>query len=187
MKTPRRHVLDRPAQVRAASSPTAQRLLGAVERTGPCSAAELEEHIGLPRASLYYHLNRLARVGVLRRTTRTTETGRSESLWEVPGEELEVISTGSPRFDREVARSGRGILALATRLYSAAVGRMPRPTQRARRRNVLVQVQARLAPQALAEVHRRLDELAAYVAEQDDPSREFACFTGVLSPAPRER
>jgi hypothetical protein len=44
-------------------------------------------------------------------------------------------------------------------------------------------VQRRLSPAALAEVNRRLEELATYVADQDDPDQgRFSCLTLALSP-----
>ena len=184
-KQPSACVLSKASQVRAASSPTAHRLLGALERLGPVSVRELSEQLGLPAASLYYHLHRLVEAQVLRATERHTPGQRKETLYALRGKEVVVRSDAHRTVAAEVARSGAGMLRLAARLYAAAVGALPKPKGRARRRNVLIQVQGRLKPAALAEVNRQLESLARYVAEHDDPKQpQFSCLTLALSPTP---
>ncbi len=182
-------VLSRPAQVRAASSPTAHRLLGALERLGPASVRELAEQVGMAPASLYYHVRRLVEVGVVRAAGERATDRRPETLYELAGGgEVELRGGGSRRVAEEVARAGRGMLRLAARLYAEAAGERQPDRPRGRRRNVLVQAQGRLSPAALAEVNRRLEDLAAYVAEQDDPERDgMSCLTLALSPVRRAR
>ena len=73
------------------------------------------------------------------------------------------------------------------RTVRTAVKALPAPRSPSRRRNVLIQVQGRLSPEALVEANRRLEELATFVAEQDDESREgFTCLTMAMSPAAKQ-
>lgn len=180
-------VLTRPAQVRAAASPTAHRLLGALERLGPSSVRELAEQLGMAPASLYYHVRRLEKAGVLRAKEQRATGKRPETVFELPGKEVILRGELSPAMAGEVARAGQGMLRLAARLYAAATRKRRAPRPRTRRRNVLIQVQGRLAPDALAEVNRRLEDIAQYVAEHDDPERNgFSCVTLALSPLDRQ-
>ncbi|GJM20624.1 MAG: hypothetical protein DHS20C15_05390 [Planctomycetota bacterium] len=161
----------------------AHRLLGALERLGPSSARELGLHLGCPPASLYYHLHRLRQAGVLQSETRARSGQRSETVFALRGRELVIRAGKSRRASAELARSGRGLLRLAARLYAAAAERLPAKRGRPRRRNLLIQTQARLSPADLAELERRLEEAAAFMAERDDPSRDgFHCLTVALSP-----
>ena len=186
-RRPARHVLDAPAQLRATSSPLAHRLLGALERLGPSTARQLGAQLERPPASLYYHLNRLAECGVLETETREVAGQRPETLFALAGRELVIRGDGSPAVGAELARSGRGLLRLAARLYAAAAERLGPTRARSRRRNLLIQTQARLSAADLAEVERRLEDVATYMAERDDSRRApFHCLTVSLSPTTLE-
>jgi DNA-binding transcriptional ArsR family regulator len=62
--------IDRPAQVRALISPTRQEIVDVLEAAGPCSIARLAELLHRPPDSLYFHVRRLLKVGLIIETER---------------------------------------------------------------------------------------------------------------------
>lgn len=76
------------AQVRALTSPARQEIVDALVSGGPCSIAELATHTGRAPDSLYFHVRRLIKVGlIVEREARTTGK-RPAAVYDVPGRPL---------------------------------------------------------------------------------------------------
>ena len=58
-------ILHAPAHLRALHTPARQEIVDTLDAAGPCSVARLAELIGRPADSLYHHLRRLVRVGLV--------------------------------------------------------------------------------------------------------------------------
>jgi DNA-binding transcriptional ArsR family regulator len=70
-------------QIRTLSSPIRQDILDAVTAIGPCSVSELAAAIGRRPDSLYYHVRRLVKVGLIREEP-DGGAGRGELRLDVP-------------------------------------------------------------------------------------------------------
>src|SRR5436190_2021792 len=101
--------LSSPAQVRALESPRRQEIVDALAALGASSVAELADHLGRPADSLYFHVRKLLKVGVIREL-ELRKSGRHE--WAVY-----ALHTRSARvrYDGAPARSIQRVVAGAVR------------------------------------------------------------------------
>ncbi len=186
-------VLSLPAELRAVRSAAAHQVISVMERVKRATVAELAVHVGLPAGSLYYHVRRLEAVGVLLEGEKRSTGGRHEVVYELAGSEVVLDTSRSDKsFVAELARTFRSRLRALERAYVAAVER------RAAARGVrgrgrpqgpsLHQHQARLGPRQRAELERRVEELAAFLVEHDDPRRrDFTHLTVAVVPLERDQ
>ena len=72
-------------QIRALASPPRQAIVDALEALGPCSAYELGEVLGRTSDRLYYHLQILKRVGIVRSCRERNRAGRLQERFDLPG------------------------------------------------------------------------------------------------------
>lgn len=181
-------VLDRPDQLRAVASPVAHQIVAVMERLGRGTVAELAEHTGVEAGSLYYHVRRLRKVGVLLEHGRRSTGGRQEVVYELAGSEVVLDPRKrSPGFLKELARSVRARLRYLERTYLDALGR--RGTMRSGRgRNLSLHThRVRLGLQDRAELYRRLEELEAFLFERDDPGgKSFVDVTIAVVPVAKK-
>lgn len=171
-------------QIRALAGPLQNQIVGTLERVGPSTAKELAVHVGVAPESLYYHLRKLKRAGLLLVTGRRPTSRRPEAVYALPGRELVLDATGKGSGLLEAAAAlQRSLLGLATRLYERAL-RSGKSVRRGAKRNLcVIQVQGRLRPAKLAELNRRLEDVAEFVAENDDPGQAgFVSVTISMSP-----
>lgn len=171
-------------QIRALSGPVQHQIVATLERVGPSTAKELAGHIGLAAESVYYHLRKLKRAGLLVETDRRPTSRRPEAVYALPGSELVLDSSGGGAgVLAAMAGFQRSLMTTATRLYERALS-AGELVQRGKRRNLcVIQVQGRLRPAQLGELNRRLEDIAEFVAEHDDASHDqFLSVTISMSP-----
>ncbi len=83
------HVLVRTAeQVRALAGPLPHRITAVMERLGPCTVREVAEAIGEKPETLYYHVRRLHRLGLLCERGQRRSGSNTQAVYELPGREL---------------------------------------------------------------------------------------------------
>lgn len=172
------------AQVRAISGPTQHRLLSALERLGLCSVAELARATGLPAESIYYHIRRFERVGIVRRVGHRETTRHPESVFELNARSVEIDATNdTPAYRRAVAKMIASLLRMAARAYEAALDRgTARWSGRYRNANVH-QLFVRIPKRHLADAHRLIDELFDDLrALDDDGVTDWTTVTLVACP-----
>ncbi len=180
---PRQLILTRPGQIRALTAPLAHRVVAAFERMGPATIAEVADTIGAPPESLYYHVRRLSRAGILIEAERRDTGGRPEIVWEIPGREVAFDhTTNDPDFLDALCRAADALLRLASRTYHAAV--RSGASRRGRRRTLMLQQHAvRLRARDLEELNNRLEEIADFIAEHDaGPGTPMISLTMVMAP-----
>lgn len=134
MPAPRKRLLG-PSQWAALRHPRRLEVMVNMEALAPCSIAELAASMDCRPASLYRHVQTLARAGLLRQAGRKSVGRRWASLYELGA------SCGMAHFD---APTGRGL-----REHGELVLALSRPAGRAYMRGVLAQ---RGAPQDLAKL-----------------------------------
>ena len=72
-------------QIRALSSPARQAIVDAIESVGPCTANDLGQILGRASDRLYYHLQILKKVGLVRSRRHRNRSGRLEERFDLPG------------------------------------------------------------------------------------------------------
>jgi len=173
-------------QLAALASPGREDIIDAVDAIGPCSVAQLARFIGRSRHGLYYHVQALARSGLLLEARTARAATRVATRYDVPGHPVVV------RYDLSSPAARRAVMAIGrTRLRSAARGfvRACRPRaavlagpQRelwvARRKGWLTRVQVR-------EANRLLLRLLRLLRHEGDAARSATrCFEFTFALAP---
>jgi DNA-binding transcriptional ArsR family regulator len=111
-------------QFRALASPVRGEIVDMVDLLGPATIAEIASALGRPADSLYYHLRRLLRVGLLvQRGTRNVD-GHESAVYDVPGRPMPLRYGHSQREHiLALVRSVAGMLRLAERDFRLAFDR----------------------------------------------------------------
>jgi DNA-binding transcriptional ArsR family regulator len=110
-------VIDRPAAIRLLASPLRQAMMDAVAAEGPLSVAELSRRLRRPADRLYYHVKRLAAVGLL--VDSNGDGSRSETRFDVPGRPMYIrYLPHSSANRRAVVRVVEGMLRAARRDFA---------------------------------------------------------------------
>jgi DNA-binding transcriptional ArsR family regulator len=112
-KSNRFHPIDRPAQLRALASPLRQELLDVLEASGPCSIGELAAPLGRAPDSLYFHVRRLQKVGLVVEVERRAVGRHTVAIYDVAGRPLRIDRTKARPAELQAVVAG--ILRLATR------------------------------------------------------------------------
>ncbi len=92
------------ATLRALSSPLRMEILQAFSPEGRLTVAELAERLSRPRGSLYYHVRKLTKIGVLVEVEQRPVGRKYESVYEIVSDRIAIGSDPS---------SGQGNKALA--------------------------------------------------------------------------
>lgn len=187
-RKPIRFIVRDPRQVQALSGPLPQRLISAFERLGRCTVADLADAIDEPVASLYYHVRKFERVGLIRAAGTRGEGQRAEAVYEFPGRELVFDHANESEVYVTALGKAVGSLArIAERAYRAALGhRQSRRTGRLRN-HMLQQHYARLSNADLAELNRRLEDIATFIRERDHPdATRWITLTMLMAPLLRK-
>ena len=157
-------------QMEALASPVRHQIHLAMEMLGACSVNELAERMGRVPETLYYHVRRLEKVGILKQVGRRAGGGREEAIYELGAKRVRVDpKQTSPRFLKAMAKGCGSLLRFAQKSFERAL------EARAERRFVpkrslrIEQVAVRLSVRNLAELNKRLDSLQEFLAVTDEP------------------
>ncbi|GJM44543.1 MAG: hypothetical protein DHS20C21_13850 [Gemmatimonadota bacterium] len=159
------------AQLRAISSPLAHRIVGAMEHLDRATVPEIAEFIGAPAGSLYYHVRKMKSVGLLRQVAQQETARRSRAIYQLSGREVSVDVPSLSRAGlRELHRNRRIMLRFAERSLEDGARRAqassgPSPGA------CLIQRHVRLGRRDVVELNRRLEALAAWVADRTPPRK----------------
>ena len=151
---------------------------------GACSVNELAERMGRVPETLYYHLRRLKKVGIVEQVGRRVGTGREEAIYQLKAKRLQVDpSQSSPRFLKAMAKGCGSLLRFAQRSFERALeARADRGTSPKRSLRI-EQTTVRLSAGNLAELNKRLDSLSSFLNDADEPS-EQKMYVITLATAP---
>jgi DNA-binding transcriptional ArsR family regulator len=179
-------------QFNALASPIRGEIIDVVELLGPLTVAEIASVLGRPADSLYYHVRKLLRVGLLvERETRRTR-GRESAVYDVRGRPMPLrYGDGQRGHIQALIKSIAGMLRLAERDFRAAFGAgLVRSS--GRRRNV---VHSRaLGWYTDQEIHRMRSRIQDVIAEfressrhRDEEKRPYALTTVMVPLEDRRR
>ncbi len=157
------------AQMEALASPIRHQIHLAMEMLGPCSVNELAERMGRVPETLYYHVRRLEKVGILVKVGTRDAGTREEAIYQLKAKRLRVDPRQtSPRFLKAMAKGCGSLLRFAQRSFERAL------EVRAERRTVpkrslrIEQVAVRLSARNLAVLNDRLDGLQEFLSDADE-------------------
>jgi transposase-like protein len=119
---PTRMLVDQPEQLAALTSPVRLELLELFGIWGPCAVANVAQQMGRAPDSLYYHVRKLAKVGLLEEVGRQRKAHRFEAIYRLPAEELELPRKAStPGARRSTNKAIDAVLRLAGRELKLAL------------------------------------------------------------------
>jgi DNA-binding transcriptional ArsR family regulator len=113
-------IRDRSA-ARAIVAPLRQDIVDALDAAGPCSIAELAELLGRPADSLYFHLRKLEKVGLIVEVERRREGRHVFRVYDVPGHPM-TLRYAPPIRAADLAGIARSAFRAATKDFAGAVG-----------------------------------------------------------------
>ncbi len=176
-------------QVETLASPIRQEIVDLVQATGPCSIARMGELLGRAADSLYFHIRKLERVGLLIHAGTQSRGRRAEALYDVPGELfLDYDLKSSPSQER-LGRTVAAMLRLAHRDFENACDSKDSVPNGARRNLWGARMKAWLNQRELQEVRGHLEAISRLMSRsrQSRNSRLHA-VTFVLNPlSPQSR
>ncbi len=158
-----------PAQREAITqSPARLEVIDAMSEIGPCSVAELARELGRSPQSLYYHLEIMVAVGLLRQTGSRKAGKRDEALYDMVSDHYRLAGSGDAAEDvrRTLLRFNSTVFKLTERNYRDAVTHgLPRRVDQ--RENIYLRRQrGRLSDENLARFYELLEEMGALLAAE---------------------
>lgn len=179
-------LIDSPAMLRALNSPVRQEIVDAFVAAGPCTIAELAHHLGRASDSLYFHVKRLAEVGLLVERDSRRDGRHVASVYDVPGRPIRIRyragSQGAARA-RSIDSVVQGAIRLGARDFSRAVASGSASTE-GRGRNLWGgRAKGWVDEHDLAELNTLIERASAILhGGRPGPGRRPASFTFVLAP-----
>ena len=155
-------------QMETLASPVRHQIHLAMEMLGPCSVNQLAERMGRVPETLYYHVRRLEKVGIIKQVGSHTVGARDEAIFQLQSKRLRVDpSQTSPRFLRAMAKGCGSLLRFAHRSFEQALDRKAERRVILKRSLRIEQVAVRLSMQNLAELNKRLDSVQEFLSDAD--------------------
>ena len=88
--TDRIYKVKEPKRLRLLVSQLRQEILDIVRARRDCSAAEIAYDLAVPHDTIYYHLRKLVRAGLLVQRGKRAAIRRHEAYYSIPGDELQI-------------------------------------------------------------------------------------------------
>jgi len=176
--------ISRPEDIRALASPMRQRVVDRVEALGPCTVRELASSLDVAADSLYYHVRRLQRIGLLSVAERRNGNGRLEALLRVRRYHI-AYDLARPRNARAVQDVGRTIVRQSQRDFALGVSH-PRATPRGPLRNLwALRLEASLGAHDLRRINGHLAAILKVLRRSRRAAPEgLTAVSWVLAPIP---
>jgi DNA-binding transcriptional ArsR family regulator len=177
--------IQKPAQLEALKSPARMEILSAVDGLGDCTAAELASALGRTQSSLYFHLGKLAKVGLLLR-----KEGERGAIFRTPPGSLELgYDPHDARHLSSMLEGAAAILRAAERALRSALESGAARVRGSRRDTTLQSQRAFLGADELRAVNEHVNEIER-IFDQAKGARagRLVSFTACLAPvAPKEQ
>ncbi|MCP5020883.1 MAG: helix-turn-helix transcriptional regulator [bacterium] len=186
MKTQQKHLSLGPEAIVELFNPARLEIFESLQVTGPASAAELARRLGRRVDTLYYHLKKLQRIGVVAvsREEGGQGPGRIGVLYRLVAMSVTMkLDLTSPTAREAWAKGSSAVLRLADRDVRAAL-ESPDARPEGPRRNLIVRrYRARLTPAELKKANSHIQELQELFTSRSGSSKgKFHVITTVLTP-----
>jgi len=176
-------------EIEALIAPERQEIVDGLAALGPASIAELAQHLGRAPDSLYYHVRKLERVGLVEQRGVRGEGVRAEILYATPAPRVVLDwEPATPRERSSLMRLVGSLLRITERDLAAAFEAGIARFRRGPRRNAWGgRVKGRLTREELLLVRGHVEaitELVSGSGERDPGHRagDLFAFTFVLTP-----
>ena len=171
-------MVRRPAELRALRSPVRQQLTTILNLRGPCSVGELAQHMGRSAESLYYHVQKLVRAGLVTLKEERPTARRPEAVYELVAPGILVDpKQRSAAFLAELGELYGSVLRKTARDLTRTLERDRHLGPEQQRHSALLFYEARLKPASLKKLRRMLFEVVDFLAQEDDPEGELHSVT----------
>lgn len=121
-RRPRLYPIRDPRQIEALATPARQEVIDALQVNGPCSVAELAASLGRAPDSLYYHVRKLEKVGLIVPAGARTSGAREEILYDTPASRVAIdVEPETPEQKKSLMRLVSSALRMAERDLRAAL------------------------------------------------------------------
>jgi len=178
--------IDRPAQLQALASPLRQELFDVLESAGPCSIAELAQRLARAPDSLYFHVRRLLKVGLLVEHERRQEGRHAFVVVDVAARPMRIDR--SKARDKDMQAVVSGILRLAARDFRRGLRHAGSQAQGPARNHASARVRGWVDAPRLARANELLEELGQLLRSgRPGPGCEPVALAWVLAPVPGRR
>lgn len=178
--------IDRPGQLRALASPLRQELLDVLEAAGPSSIADLAARLGRAADSLYFHVRRLLKVGLVVAVAPSRRGRHTAARYDVVGRPLRIDRAKARPADQHAIVGG--ILRLAGRDHRRALGHAHTVTAGPGRNHWGGRARGWLNARELATANTLLERLVALVRDgRPGKGRQPIALSWVLAPTPPGR
>ena len=185
MTRPSKHLIVRPAEIRALASPVRTEIVSLMENRGVLSVREMAAHLGMATESLYYHVNALAKLGLLVETGRRAGTTRPEALYALCADRVYVDwENRKPAYRAALKKAVRIAHRLSERVTQAAVDDAACPMNSPDAGARFQQECVFLDEERLRQLMDKLLEIDRFLAEHQDPKAEHA-YVITVAVAPR--
>ena len=183
MAPPKPFAISDRRQLEALASPARQEIIDALQALGPATVAEIAAELNRAPDSLYYHLRRLKKVGLVLAADPREDGIRPEMVYDLPGRPMRIEYGTTPAVRRAIGRTVSGVLRLADRDFQAALEQ----ARRAERGPHDLLTGGRLKAWLTDEKIDRLQELLAEIDDLMDtatktPDSRLVALTRVLVP-----
>jgi len=169
-------------QLAALAAATRQEVVDVLAQLGTVSVGELATALGRPADALYFHLRALVRAGLVRRAGHRSRPRGKEALYRTVAPELSLQYDPHKASNRKaVSAIVSSMLRLAIRDFRGAFERDTVVVRGPRRELWGLRKAGRLSRAGLAQVNRRIKELAKTVSAPREQGRLYA-ITVVLTP-----
>ena len=122
MTTRKEYRISRPDQIRALATPARQEIIDVLLSSGPGSATEIAAALGRPADSLYYHIGKLKRVGLLLEGGKRRRGRREEVVYDLPGRPMRIIyDLGNRKVSARIVDTIGAMLRITRRDFGEAV------------------------------------------------------------------
>ena len=157
--------------IRALRTPVRQEILGALERLGGGSVKDVARELGRAPATLYYHVHALVEAGLVRESGQRPAGRRTEATYAPAAHKIVIDRSASSKgFVEALSDLHRATLRTAERELALAL--KPRRAKKVPpgKSVALLRLSARLKPADARAARRKLEEVAGFLAECDDPN-----------------
>ena len=152
--------IHKPEQLILLVSQVRQEILDSVRARGNCSAAEIADDLGLPHDTVYYHLHKLERAGLLINKGKRAAKRRHEEIFNIPGNELKVeYDLSNPKSVKLLLKMISSLLRVAQKDFVTGAN-STRASVKGRYRNLWgARMTAWLNKKDIAEIGRLLEKI----------------------------
>jgi len=182
------HELTDPAQLRTIAAPPTQRLVAGLEALGTASVRELARHLGRSPQSLYFHLQKLLRAGLVEDVGERGDGRNPERLYRLVATRLRIAGDlEDPEYREALAEISRSVTRAAERDYGRALEHGHARLHGRARNLCLHHYHVHLKPADRQRFVQMIEELTRFVLEHNAPEEgELLSYTALLSPVSRK-